>query len=438
MEEFKLPISEKSIAGYVCLSGEPLNIDDAYLLPATSTFSINKDYDFTNNYRTKSMLTIPMKNRDGEVTGIIQLINKKTGKESRITPQNIHENVSTYSSDDINIMYSIASQAAVSIEKAKLYREIEDLFENFIKSIVTAIDRRDKVTAGHSIRIAAYAVALAAAMNAQKDGPFKDVFFNEWELKELKYAALLHDVGKIGVKEDVLNKEKRVSHFELLYIIEKIKYSYLKTTLRNFYELQELDRNTYEEKINALKKEVFNQIERINQINSKDKLTDDDVSYIEKMSEAFYTDIDDSEKMLLNDHEKTNLTIRYGTLNQNERKEIEAHMIYTDDILSKISWSKELKNVPSIAASHHEKLDGSGYPKKLKENDIPFGGKILAVVDIYEALTAFDRPYKPPLSKEIALKILYDEAERNKIDKNIIDLFVKEKLYDEVPKKFKS
>ncbi|QZY55276.1 HD domain-containing phosphohydrolase [Crassaminicella profunda] len=417
-KEFVMPIDKNSIAGFSALTGNPYNFKSVDEIPDVLGIKYNDSFDKKINYKTINMLVIPMKNLKGEVIGILQLLNKKKHYDTVLTQfKSFCENIISYSDQEIHIISSLASSAAIVLERRKLYDEIQELFKTFTESMVTTIDQRDPSTAGHSVRVAKYATHFAKAVHNMDYGKYKDQTFSEQQLDEIYYAGLLHDIGKIGVKESVLLKEKRISEHEMEVI--KYKFHYLKKHL----QIKKLN-NT----ITPSELVLFNDIDQyynfIVSINSKNFIKEEELNQLQIISQTEFIDIDLQKKKILTENQLNHLSVQRGNLTDLERTSIEKHPLYTYEILKNISWGADLKNVPHIAAYHHEKLNGHGYPFHLEETEIPIQSKILAIVDIFDALTARDRPYKPALSITKTLDILSDEAEKNHIDKDLLDIFI--------------
>ncbi|MEJ5165885.1 MAG: HD domain-containing phosphohydrolase [Thermoanaerobaculia bacterium] len=434
-EETVLPVSSESIAGFVALKGEVVNIKDAYLIDPSSPFRFNKNIDEKINYRTKSILTIPMKNHKEEVIGVLQLINKKKKNETILKEKvDFEEEVISYSLKDENLMLALSSLAAVSIENNQLYQEIENLFEGFVKASVKAIEQRDPTTSGHSLRVSILTTGMAEAINRIDQGPFKKVFFDEISMKELKYAALLHDFGKVGVREEVLVKAKKLYPVEMERIWWRIEYEKknvkLRYLMKKFLEKDESKHRDIEmEEESKLKEldEIYNTILRANEPTI---LPEGDFATLQKLKNYYYESPKNTLEPLLNEREVEVLSIRKGSLSEEERIQIESHVIHTYNFLIQIPWTKDLRGIPEIAYAHHEKLNGSGYPRKLLENQIPLQARMMAVADIFDALSAADRPYKKAVPVEKALNILAMEAEGNMLDKNLVEIFIKEKVWE--------
>jgi HD-GYP domain-containing protein (c-di-GMP phosphodiesterase class II) len=412
-KEMRLPFDKRTIAGHVASSGQVLNLPDVYQLPKDSPFTYSTAFDEISGYRCKSMLVIPMKNRDGAVIGVIQLINKKAIAWSRLdSREKVEQGVVPFDAVDEEFLMSLASQAAVCVEKAKLYEEIEAMFDGLVDSFTIAIEKRDCPTYGHCQRVAKYALALADAVNSAPPEMFGGIQFGRDQLRELRFAGLLHDIGKISVPEAVLDKKNKLLDSE----IEAMEYRFA----------------YWKEKLKAQGKSGDHLdpiLARIKKINVPIGMSDDDAKFLEQVRQERFLDLDGLEKALLSDHEYENLAVRRGNLTAKERKVIEHHIVDTWEILKRIPWPKRLQWVPNIAGCHHEKVNGSGYPWGLKGTDIPLGGRIMAIVDIYEALTASDRPYKPAIPVDKALAILDDECARGNIDPQLYSLFKQRKIF---------
>ena len=445
-EEFTMPISKKSIAGYVAVTGESLNIEDAYQIPHKKKLKFNKDFDQKFGYRTKSMMTVPLKNHLDEIIGVIQLINrKKIGIKSLKTPEDFENEIIEFDKKCEDLLSSLGGQAAVSIENNLLYKSIETLFEGFVKASVTAIESRDPTTSGHSQRVAILTVSIAEQIDRIKTGKYAEQKFSKDQLKEIRYASLLHDFGKVGVRENVLLKAKKLYPHKFNEIINRIIFTEQNleieklhkkidcllaqgnTNFSNFFN--EIDK---EYKIKTDELEEFSRI--IIQSNEPAILDKDNLESLKKIFEKTYKFPVYDEIRLLLSEEYNDLSIRRGSLNEQERLDIESHVVHTFKFLSHLPWTKELKNIPDIAYAHHEKLDGVGYPRKLHSDEIPVQSKMMTVSDIFDSLTASDRPYKKAVPYERALNILKMDVESNHIDKEILDIFINAKIFEKVIK----
>ena len=409
-KEIKLPFDRKTISGHVAASGQLLNLEDVYKIPADSTYAYSKSFDEKSGYRCKSMLVIPMKNREGEIIGVIQLINKKRDAESVLSsPAVVEKAVTTFDVFDEEFVESLASQAGICIEKAKLYDDIEKMFEGLVNSFTLALERRNRTTYGHCMRVARYAIAIAEAMNDCPADQFGGVKFTAKQLKELRYAALLHDIGKIAVPEAVLDKQNKLLDSEIATIHYRLAYA--KVQGRGAGKIDKW-------------------VEAVKRINIPRGLSPEDKALLAEIAAEKFVDVDGAEKPLLTPREVENLGIERGNLTGGERKQIEQHIVDTWEILKRIPWPKDFRAVANIAACHHEKINGSGYPWKLKGDEVPLGGQILAIVDIFEALTAKDRPYKPAIPVEKAIAIVQDEVNRGALNAKLWQLFLDRRLFN--------
>ncbi len=428
--EFTLPVDRKSIVGYAALTGESRSIDDVYELKVSNGFQHNRDFDQRADYRTKSMLVVPMKNQKDEVIGVLQLINKKTAWSARLTQKNTATQVLAFTATDMQLVESLASQASVAIENTRLYEEIENLFEGFIRASVLAIEARDPTTSGHSERVATMTCQLAEVVDKEKQGLYGDVRFNSQDMKELRYAALLHDFGKIGVREEVLVKAKKLYPYEIEVI--KSRFQLIQRSMELDYSKKKFDivvqqsREAAQRQLQALDSELANRLQEL----------DHDLELILRSTEPTVLEEGDfrslqevANKQLITPEEVRFLSIRKGSLSEKERLAIEAHVTHSFNFLKQIPWTKDLRRIPPIAYAHHEKLDGSGYPRKIGSEQIPFQTKIMTITDIFDALAARDRPYKKAVPVQRALEILQMEVDEGKLDAELFRLFLEAKIF---------
>ena len=308
-------------------------------------------------------------------------------------------------------------------EKRMITEEIEELFRTVTESLVATIDSRDPITAGHSMRVAIFVSKFCDAVNRVDEGFYKGVYFSESEKKEVFYAALLHDIGKIGVSERILMKEERLNSEEFLAL--KYKIAYHKERLINKKREGGISNSDIEVLYN-----LDNYISELTRINAMDKLSIEDQALIDEIGGVQFVDLDGSEKTLLNNFEKNNLLAARGNLTVNEWDRMTLHPMMTYEVLKDIKWSKDLIRVPEIAAAHHEKLNGMGYPLGLKGDEILIQSRMLAIVDVYDALTAKDRMYKAAVSLEATMKILRENADYGELDKELCEIFIKERVYE--------
>jgi HD-GYP domain-containing protein (c-di-GMP phosphodiesterase class II) len=441
-EEKILPITRKSLAGYVAMTGETLVIDDAYDLPDDAEYEINRSFDEKNGYLTRSLLVFPMTNHAGEVIGVLQLINRrKLGAPARLTAENVPDNVISFLDETADIMRALASQAAVAVENNLLYESIERLFEGFVTAAVTAIEQRDPTTSGHSFRVADLTVELARVLDRIDFGQYEKVKFTPDQVREIRYASLLHDFGKVGVREQVLVKEKKLYPTQLATIRGRFEFCMKsvenEANRRKVEYLLENGKTGYDEFSAHVEAEMTEQILKLQkdfafiaQSNEPTVLPEGDFHYLQQLAGRDYEDIRGDRRLLVDPEEARILSIRKGNLDATERLEIESHVTHTFNFLLKIPWTRDLAKVAEIAYAHHEKLNGRGYPRKLSASDIPIQSRMMTVSDIYDALTASDRPYKRAISTERALDILRMEVGDGLLDPDLVTTFIEAKVYE--------
>jgi HD-GYP domain-containing protein (c-di-GMP phosphodiesterase class II) len=441
-EERVLPITRKSLAGYVAMTGEMLVIDDAYNLPAGVEYEINRSYDEKNGYLTKSLLVFPMTNHVGETIGVLQLINRRKREVTkRLNAELVPDNVIAFDADTANIMKALASQAAVAVENNLLYESIERLFEGFVTAAVTAIEQRDPTTSGHSFRVADLTVELARVVDHLDAGEYRDVHFTADQVREIRYASLLHDFGKVGVREQVLVKEKKLYPQQIEIV--RGRFEFVMKSAENEANRRKIDyllqngRDGYEAFCARIDAELQSELEKLQkdfsfiaQSNEPTVLPEGDFNYLQQLATLDFTDIRGDRRLLLDPEEARILSIRKGNLDATERIEIESHVTHTFNFLQKIPWTRDLASVADIAYAHHEKLNGRGYPRKLTAGGIPIQSRMMTVSDIYDALTASDRPYKRAVPTERALDILRMEMNDGLLDPALVGVFIEAKVYE--------
>ncbi len=442
--EFTVPVSHASISGHVALTGRCVNLPDVYALPVDVEYSFDPTFDQMTGYRTRSMLVLPMRNRDGEILGILQLINRKrSARLTLVDPEAVASSVIPFDEACEELLLSLASQAAVAVENNLLYKSIEGLFEGFVNASVQAIESRDPTTSGHSVRVADLTVGLATLVDGLDSGPFSDVRFTHDQIREIRYASLLHDFGKVGVREEVLVKAKKLypQALELL----KSRFSIIRLGIDNRHLRHQLDhclkhgvehyhgcRHDFEAACTREKDELALALATILQANEPTVLEEGRFHHLLEIATRTYLDEDGAEQPWLTPREVAQLSIRRGTLDGDERREIESHVVHTFRFLRQIPWTRDLSSVPLIAESHHEKLNGKGYPHGLTGESIPIQSRMMTIADIFDALTASDRPYKKAVPLERALDILGHEARDGNIDSRLLDLFIEARVYERV------
>ena len=423
-------LKESNVSAFVALKGKSVNIPDVY---DTDLFDFTgpKKFDQSTGYRSKSMLVVPMKNHDNDVIGVLQLLNATNP---------VNNEVIAFSQDYENLSESLASQAAVSITNAKLISNMTELFEAFVKVMATAIDEKSPVTGGHIRRVADLTLTMAEVIHNHDEGAFKDRKFSPDQMYELRIAAYMHDIGKVTSPVEIVEKAKKLQtifdriHYIRLrmdYIIQKVKLEGQQKKI----ELLERKADLAEIKKVELKSEK--QIQEmedirlfINKCNEPGEfLEDETLDKLKEISLRTYLDNEGQQQPFITEDELLNLSIRRGSITDAERKKMQDHAAVTLKMLKQIPFTKKLKNIPSFAGAHHEFINGKGYPLGLKGDEIPFEGKLMAVTDIAEALTASDRPYKKAMPLETVYRILRSMSENGELDKDMVELFINEEIY---------
>ena len=439
--EVTMEVDENSIAGYVALTGEIVNIADAYDLPAGVPYSINRAFDEESGYRTRSILAVPIRNQKGQILGVLQLINGKRDFSTRLTSaEAVDEQVISYTPRQQEIVLSLASQAAVAFENSRLYDNIHRLFEGFVRASVTAIETRDPATSGHSFRVANLTLALAEAVDRADTGIYAPVRFSRDHMREIRYASLLHDFGKVGVPEEVLVKAKKLYPSQMEVIQQR--FGFVRRTLENEilqskvkYLLEKsrdeflVDAEHLDSKLSDALRELDDHLEAILAANEPTVLPEGDFDRLRAIAGIQYVDHAGERRPLLSPDEVKMLSIPQGSLDERERVQIEAHVLHTVSFLQAIPWTSELKNVPDIARAHHEKLNGTGYPYKLAAPEIPLQARMMTISDIFDALAAADRPYKKAVSIERALEILDRAVQQGELDAALFSIFRDAEIY---------
>ena len=398
--EIRVPITA-GIVGAVASSGQPIRIADAY-----SDERFNRRVDLETGYHTRTILAVPMLNTRGDVVGVLQAINRLTG---------------TFSAEDEELLGALAGPAASAIENALLNEEIEKLFEGFVQASVVAIEQRDPTTAGHSGRVATLTVGLARAVEHAPPTPWKGTKFDASSIQQMRYAALLHDFGKVGVREHVLVKAEKLYPHELEIL--KARFELARALLENA-RLQARLEGKPDAELAERATELAGLWDVVVAANKPTILAAEASQKLSQAAARTFKDLGGVERPLLTPIELACLSIPRGSLSEAERKEIESHVTHTFSFLSQIPWTRVLRRVPEIAYGHHEKLDGKGYPRALPPQNIAIETRMMTISDIYDALTASDRPYKRALAPEKAIDILTEEAKRGQIDAPLLGVFV--------------
>ena len=412
--------NKANVSAYVAISGKTVNIADVYDAQGFN-FEGTKQFDKKSGYRSKSMLVTPLRTYENDIIGVLQLLNALDPDTGEII---------NFSRDSQEIILSLASQAAVALSNSHLIHDLESLFELFIKTIATTIDEKSPYTGGHIRRVAELTMAIAEKINKARQGSFADVEFSDDQLRELRMAAWLHDVGKITTPEYVIDKKTKLQTVhdrihEVKTRLKLIKKDYLpaaqsdhkdarvkKTTRSTDAEMKALDKE-YQFLLEVNKGEEF--------------MSDAKITRIKEIARRQWH-IDGENRPLLSEEEVYNLCVRRGTLNDEERTIIHNHALVTHKILAGLPFPKKLRHVADYAVAHHENIDGSGYPFGLKDDEIPLQSKIIALADVFEALTA-DRPYRKGKTLSEALKMMGSMVKDKQIDKDLFEFFVQEKIY---------
>lgn len=440
-----LEMDHSSIAGYVAMTGKPVRVDDCYTLPPDTEFQFNPNVDKETGYRTVSMLALPMKNADGKIRGVLQLLNKLEPeyRETHDKNEPLDElKIIPFTDEDEELMQAFASQACMSLDNAKLTEDIGNLFESFIRASVTAIEARDPATSGHSDRVAVLTVEFARAVHQCSDGPLKIVQFSDEQIRELRYAALLHDFGKIGVREHVLSKKHKLYPHEMETILLRLDSARARQEMMAWkemaYEIVELFEKGHPHsprgKLNDVSKKIDAFAQQLQQVRlsvikaNQPQIVEQDFDIVSLMSWINKTSRE-LDHALITPEEMVKLSLPKGSLGEEERREIESHVSHTYHFLRQIAWTEDLSNVADIAHAHHEKCDGSGYPRGLTAEHIRVQAKMMTISDIYDALTSMDRPYKRALGPERALEILHLEARNGKLDLDLLKVFIEAAVF---------
>jgi HD-GYP domain-containing protein (c-di-GMP phosphodiesterase class II) len=403
LRSMEFTIDDSSIVGKTAAHRKPILLN-----PLVQEGQVSPRVGELLKYSTKNMFSGPLITPRGDLVGVVQLLNKSPN----------------FDEQDQRLFSIISRQTALAIENSLLLDEQEHLIEGFVNACVTAIEARDPVTSGHSMRVSNYTVGLAEAVNRTENGPLRPICFTPAQLRELRFASMLHDVGKIGVKEELLQKQKKLLPHEMEIISMRLRLMRAQMML-----VQEKEKQNYQETIHRIDI-AWKRLVEANEPSIPGVVMFEVVRDLRSLVVP-----SDSGDMLraITDEEAHKLSIGKGTLSEIERFEIESHVTKTFDILKMIPWSRGLEQVPEIAYKHHEKLDGSGYPARIKGDEIPPQTRMMTICDIFDALTATDRPYKLAMTPERALDILAANVKAGKLDGDYFDIFVQAQLYGLCP-----
>jgi HD-GYP domain-containing protein (c-di-GMP phosphodiesterase class II) len=411
----RVPLDGTSLAAHAARTKRSIVVHDAYRLVPNAEFVLDRSFDERHQYRRRSLLFVPMVDHLDHLVGLLLLVNKKSDTRARLTDAaSVDRYVRRYSRNDVDVAQSLAGQAAVAIENAQLYARIERTLESFVEAAVTAIDERDPATAGHSRRVAELCTSLARAVDAMTEGPYRDVHFSAPQMRELHFAALLHDIGKVAVPEHVLLKAKKLPPV----LWERVTGRF--AMVRAMLQLDCGGESTGDGD-SAMALEALEGIRQtVARANEPSILESDTSNGLADIASRRFRGPDGSEMPYLTGDELHFLALRRGTLDDEERALVEDHAEASYRLLRSVLWTDDLKDVATYAYGHHEKLDGTGYPRHLRAADIPLPAQIIGLCDMYDALTQADRPYKGALSREQALDVLRDEAEAGRFEGDLV------------------
>lgn len=426
-----LDLVESNVASYVALKGETIAIDDIY---ETNRFDFTqiKNFDSIMSYRSKSLLAVPMRNHENEAIGVWQLMNAK----DQTTKKTI-----SFSPVVQQLAESVASQAAVAVTNMSLINSMQNLFESFVHVMATAIDEKSPVAGAHVKRVADLTITLAEVINEQTEGKFKDIHFNPEKMRELRIAALMHDIGKVTTPVEIVEKGKKLETIfdRIVFVDLRLRYIAKLVEIDGYrLKLELSDRKAPKEETERVEKDVRQKLVELEEIRSfvrrcnepTEFLGDKELEFLKKVKTLAYKDEQGNELNYLTEEEFEYLSIRKGSLTERERRIIQNHAAVTLKMLNKIPFTKNLRGIPLFAGAHHEHPNGTGYPLGLKNGEIPFEGLLMAVVDIAEALTAADRPYKKAMPLSLVYKILREMVQKGELDGDLVELFITNNVYE--------
>ncbi len=413
-----VPVSPESLAGYVAVTGLPLMIDDAYELPADLPYRFQPSIDHALGYRTRSVLVVPLKKRSGAIIGALQLFNRKRDPRVRLTKANVESQVLPFNSHLAGLTTAFGAIAAVAVENSRLLAEVQTLaddiqriFDAFVAACSAAIEQRDPATRGHSERVSAITLALAGEVNATGGRAFAGQTFSEAELRELRYGSKLHDFGKIGVRESLLTKATRLDPWHLRHI-----------QLRLALHVSEAGPDSLAARHHARLQRCLELCNDPAIPPAQEILPEERVSLLHQLTTLTWATPDGNRLPVMDDEEHECLSLRAGSLTPSEFAAVREHARLSHDFLSRIPWTPDLAAIPRYGRNHHEKLDGSGYPDHLRNDEISMALRLLTVADVFDALTASDRPYKRSLSPQAALEILRRDAAAGGVDGVVVEM----------------
>lgn len=397
----EIPLNKEHICAYSAITGKSMNIADVYDCTEFD-FSGPKRFDCLNDYHTRSMVTIPLLNKDGNSIGVLQLINAQTNGKVR-----------EFSADEERIIRALGSQTAIALENMEYVRELNEQMWSFTEALTEAIDKRTPYNASHTRKVAEYSGMLADYINVLHERGEEDEFFNEERRNQLVMSALLHDIGKLVIPKSVMNKSTRLGD-RLETVMSRLREIKLRA------EIDFLKKRITESEFKTISARVNDCAEFIPEVNFAGFLDEKMTARLDEIFDFSYN-INGEIIKFFTEEEKDLLKIKRGTLSESERKIMESHALMTEEILKKVHFNSSFKNAGKWASQHHECLNGTGYPYGLTAADLCLEVRILAVSDICDALLATDRPYKKPLPKEKAFEIMREMADNGKIERRLVD-----------------
>ena len=434
LDSVTMEISRGSVVGASVLGRETIQIPDLKYLEQDNPWRAAHDasIDTRSGYQTRSMLTVPLINHREDVIGVLQLINKKReGSGPLRNARDFDEQVIPFDSHSVKLCQMLASQAAISLDNTLLYAELQQVFEGFVAASIQAVEARDPCTSGHSQRVAELTLAMAEVANRVDHGPCSRVHFSTEQLKSIEYAGLLHDFGKIGVPEQVLVKANKLHEWERDLVLARFDY------IRQWLRAENLQgRLEQPGDADQLEQQLTHQLAYLDRC-TEDLLSANHPSVsdpacqlrLEQMAERVYRDPAGVPRPYLRPHELERLSTLRGSLSDDERRDIESHVVHSFKFLDTIPWGRNFHEIPVIAGDHHERPDGSGYPRGKAQPDISVAARMMAIADIYDALTSSDRPYRRAMTPEDALAVLQQEAGRGHLDRDLLRLFMEHEVY---------
>lgn len=432
-----LPVDNTSIIGYAATVKHHVVVDDTYALPPDAEFQNNPDFERRFGYYVRSILIVPMIDHRDSVVGVLVFVNRKSEPRARVTDKaSADRYVLTYTRREVRLARALASVAAASIENTTLYAQIEHIFESFVKAAVSAIDQRDPTTSGHSVRVATLTTELAAAVQRGGTGMYRHLRFTRQQMRELHFAALLHDLGKVGVREDLLMKGKKLPTD--LWARVDARFGLIRRTMESEYYRKCATLSLDQDGRTLLEAEFKQQTLELERLYDIVRSANEpaDLEYppaeLDAIASRTFPGTDGSTMPYLTADELRYLQIPHGTLDERERGEIQSHVEQTYHFLLQIPWTDDLKNLALYAYGHHEKLDGSGYPRRIKGDQIPVQTRLMTIADIFDALTASDRPYKSAVSPDKALDVIQSEARAGMLDPELVRVMVESRVYQRI------